>query len=431
MDILLYLTELLQTRKTVGIVGLGTLYKKKSPGKYDAQQHSFVPPSYSLAFTSEIKEDEELASYISQKRNITTDAANYFIGEFAERIQAELADNNEANLAPLGKLQSINGEITLVADEAQNVGFEFYGLPVVAETTEDTLKSEPFTTPKEDNLLEEIEEENKLEEENPGQETEEDIEENVLLNDEQEVYDEISELQPQEKTYHHLNDLPPVIETVEDQEIEAVEERQPEIISTPSVSNTQGDEQFYKSTTPSSTYVEEEEEPKKGMPFFMKFLIALLIIVALGAIVYFVNPQFFNNYFNKNFGGKQDQVVSTIPNDSLVNQPDTNKADSIAKNNDLVKLNVDTVAKPKVDSSSVLTYEVLVSAVATDKKANKIIANLAKEGVKAKKIKLSKTMINISAGTFLTEYAAKVYRDSLRIALKNQGIYIQPIKPKK
>ncbi|RZL46026.1 MAG: hypothetical protein EOO93_26445, partial [Pedobacter sp.] len=178
MDILLYLTELLQTRKTVGIVGLGTLYKKKSPGKYDAQQHSFVPPSYSLAFTSEIKEDEELASYISEKRNITTDAANYFIGEFAERIQAELADNNEANLAPLGKLQSINGEITLVADEAQNVGFEFYGLPVVAETTEDTLKSEPSTR-KEDDLLEEIEEENKLEEENPGQETEEDIEENV------------------------------------------------------------------------------------------------------------------------------------------------------------------------------------------------------------------------------------------------------------
>ena len=65
MDILLYLSELLETRKTVGIVGLGTLYKKKSPGKYDAEKHAFIPPSYSLAFSSEIKEQEELANFIS------------------------------------------------------------------------------------------------------------------------------------------------------------------------------------------------------------------------------------------------------------------------------------------------------------------------------------------------------------------------------
>jgi len=77
MDILLYLTELLQTRKNVGVAGLGTFYKKKSPGKYDAEKHAFLPPSFTLAFTTEVKESEELSSYISGKRNISTESANY------------------------------------------------------------------------------------------------------------------------------------------------------------------------------------------------------------------------------------------------------------------------------------------------------------------------------------------------------------------
>ncbi|RZJ63854.1 MAG: SPOR domain-containing protein, partial [Flavobacterium sp.] len=142
-------------------------------------------------------------------------------------------------------------------------------------------------------------------------------------------------------------------------------------------------------------------------------------------------PNFFNNYFNKNFGDKQEQVIAPVLADSLSKTIDTIAVDTLAQNNDLIKLSTDSITKPKIDSSAVTTYEVLVSAIATEKKANRIIANLAKEGVQAKKIKLSKTMINISAGTFLTEYEAKLYRDSLRVVLKNQGIYIQPIKPKK
>lgn len=407
MDILLYLSELLETRKTVGIVGLGTLYKKKSAGKYDAEKHAFIPPSYSLAFTTEVREQEELASYISQKRNITIDSANYYIGEFAERIQNELADQQEANFAPIGQLKLVNDEITLISDQKSNIGFEFYGLPEIAEAQKDPTATIHPTDDVEENMLQEIEEENRLEEENPGQE----IEENVLANDEQEIYEEIAEVQQQEKTYHHLNDSPPIIETVEKEEkIEPVEEV---IVTQQEVD-----------------YDVEEEETKAGMPFFMKFLIAFLIIVALGAIVYFINPQFFNNYFNKNFDGKPEQVVPTTPNDSLTNQLDTNTTDTLALNNDLVKLNKDTVTTNAIDSSKVIIYEVLVSAVATEKKANKIIANLNKEGVAAKKIKLSRTMINISAGSFLTEWQARNYRDSLRIKLKNQGIYIQPIKPK-
>ena len=409
MDILLYLVELLKTRKAVGVAGLGTFYKQKSPGRYDAAQHAFIPPTYTLAFTKKIKEQEELPSYISSERNITLQSANYFISEFAERIQNELADKQEADLGELGKLIYSNNEIQFVPIERNSVGFDFYGLPKVNEIENDTSISQS-SKHLEENILEEIVEENKLEEENPGQETE--PEENVLLNDEQEVYDEISEVKNIPVTYHQLNDNPPVIETVE---------KEPEIV------------EEVTETTPVNVVEpqhEEEEESKTGLPFFVKFLIAILVIIALGAIIYFINPNFFNNYFNKNFGNRE-QVTAPIMADSVTNSVDTTAVDSLAQNNDLIKLGTDSVTKPKIDSTAITTFEVLVSAVATEKKANKIIANLAKEGVQAKKIKLSKTMINISAGTFLTEYEAKLYRDSLRVVLKNQGIYIQPIKPKK
>jgi hypothetical protein len=401
MDILLYLTELLQTRKTVGIAGLGTLYKKKSPGKYDADKHAFVPPSYTIAFTTEIKEQEELANFISNKRNITTDSANYYIGEFAEKIHAELADKYEVDLEPIGKLKLVNDELTFIPEQESSFGFEFYGLPTLTEInpeTEEKDDSAPIGEI-EENTIEEIEEENRLEEENPGQETTDNL-------DEQEVYDEIAEVESPVEI-HEENNTPPIIETTE------AEEKEEEI------QNEVSNEEF----------IEEETEPKKGLPFIMKFLMVLLVIIAAGAIAYFINPPFFEKYIRNNFEGKQVKNVPTVPNDSLTNKVDSSQIDSPAKNNNLVNLTTDS-ATTTIDSSKVMIYEVLVSAVATEKKANKIIANLATQGVNAKKIKLSKTMINISAGSFLTNEEALKYRDSLRTKLRNPGIYIQPIKPK-
>ncbi|WP_316768577.1 hypothetical protein [Pedobacter frigiditerrae] len=409
MDILLYLTELLQTRKTVGIVGLGTLYKKKSPGKYDVEKHAFVPPTYTIAFITEIKEEEELANYISSKRNITSDSANYYIGEFAERIQSQLAENQEADLGSFGKLKYVNDELLLVGAQEANFGNEFYGLPTLTEITpeeEITPKEALIPETVETEYLEEIEEENKLEEENPGQETIDEIEENVLLHDEQETFEEIAEAENRPtEVFENTFITPPVIETVESEEKE-----EPEIVGQDEIEE---------------EYV-EEEEPKKGMPFLIKVLIILLVIIAAGAVAYFINPPFFDKYL-KNFEGKHDKNIPVAPIDSLSNKTDSLTADSLAKANAMVKLTVDT---PAVDSSKVTVYEILVSAVATDKKANKIIANLAKNGVPAKKIKLSKTMINISAGSFLKEADAKILRDSLRKKLNNEGIYIQPVLPK-
>ena len=79
MDILSYLDELIKTRKAVGIPGLGSFYKKKSPGRYDAASHSFVPPTYVLEFTTDVKEEKLLRDFVSKNAHVDPDAAVYHI----------------------------------------------------------------------------------------------------------------------------------------------------------------------------------------------------------------------------------------------------------------------------------------------------------------------------------------------------------------
>ncbi|WP_199141174.1 hypothetical protein [Pedobacter sp. ASV12] len=435
MDILLYLTELLQTRKTVGIVGLGTLYKKKTPGKYDATQHAFIPPSYTLAFTTELKEQEELANFISLRRNISIESSNYFIGEFAEQLQAKLHDHQEADLEPIGKLKLVNGEIVFEPEAESSFGFEFYGLPTLADLKQQDVA--PAETLVQADDLAQIEEENRLEEENPGDGTTDQplahietvvddsevgagasVQENNIEaeSDEQSVQEEIAAVTPPA----YIREEEQTTETVR----EPVTVDEAPKIETVEVADKQAEVQF--APNQHTEVYTEEEEPKKGMPFFMKILIILLVIIALGAIAYFINPVFFNRYLKKNFEGAHDQNVPSAPLDTLKKQVDTAKADSLAKNNALVTLGKDSVA---IDSN-VMVYEVLIASVKTDKVADKIIANLATRKITGKKVRLSKTRINISAGTFTNPVLAKKYEDSLQKALKDPGIYTQSIKLK-
>jgi nucleoid DNA-binding protein len=134
MDIVQYLIELLKTRKQVGIEGLGTLYKKKIPGRYDAETHSFLPPSYDLNFTQDILEEYNLIEFIHSKRGISPDAAKYFISQFVAEVLNKL-ETGEFQFENLGKLEkNEDGSIVFHQNEGIETGFEFFALPsVVAE----------------------------------------------------------------------------------------------------------------------------------------------------------------------------------------------------------------------------------------------------------------------------------------------------------
>ena len=136
MDVLSYLSELVQTRKAVGISGLGTVFKKKLPGRFDAATHSFVPPSYTLDFTTEVREETILPDYIAKKRNISVETASYFINEFSSETLMELDTYKIANLGSLGKLVKKDEQLHFEPAATVNFGFDFYGLPAVKEEQE-------------------------------------------------------------------------------------------------------------------------------------------------------------------------------------------------------------------------------------------------------------------------------------------------------
>jgi len=136
MDMLAYLTELIKTRKEVGIPGLGTIYKKKSPGRYDAETHSFLPPSYVLDFSSEEREQTLLIDHICKKRNISPDAATYYVDQFSDEIKKQLEEHKEASLYPLGTLYGAPDTLSFKPVNDQNFGFDFYGLPPVKEAAD-------------------------------------------------------------------------------------------------------------------------------------------------------------------------------------------------------------------------------------------------------------------------------------------------------
>lgn len=142
MDILQYLIELLKTRKQIGIEGLGTFYKKKTPGRYDAETHSFLPPSYALEFSSDVLEHTNLSQYIQTKRGISEDSAKYFISQFVGEVHKGL-QNGEYLLENLGSLQQTGNQLVFTANQNINIGFDFFALPTV---TANVQQAEPTPT---------------------------------------------------------------------------------------------------------------------------------------------------------------------------------------------------------------------------------------------------------------------------------------------
>lgn len=386
MDILLYLTELLNSHKTIGIDGLGTLYKRKSPGKYDAEKHSFIPPNFLIEFTTEVKDPKWLALQISEKKNISVESASYDIATFVEKIHAQLAEQQEVDLPGLGKLQLVNDDIIFLANKENNFGFEFYGLPTLPEVSE-TGKLQNRT----ESNLEEITQENVLEEENPGQ------------------------------NLNHDQDL---VIAQSNEPLTNIEEAVIKEIKVEPITITP------QSYTPN--FDDEDDDYDKPMgkraKTIIKTIVTFLVILVIIALAYFFNPQFFDDKIQSFFGDTTEPISTIKPEDSTIIKLDTTSlADTTTNKNDLVTLAKDT---PAIDSSKIIIYEVIGSAEKSKKRIEQFIQNMSKKGIIAKPLKsMPGKLTKISLGSFTDYNLAKKHQDSLKKNLNNPEIYIQSIKP--
>lgn len=445
MDILSYLTTLIKTHKEVGIPGLGTIYKMKSPGRYDTNTHSFLPPSYTLNFTSDLKEQTLLTELISKKKNITVDSATYFVEQFSQNILDELSGHQESDFGDLGTFSTTSGSLTFIPKQDSNLGFDFYGLPML-KTEPDTNKVEIF----EEEPIKDVEQpqvtEEQLELENNNADlrdgTEEEIDEvldipaenDVLIshldstelpvaeqetqNDEQPVYEEIAEVSSPVEIQQ--NQPAPVIETPENIN---------EYIEPAKVIETPGETVHF-----TLDYTDQE---KTGMPAYLKIIIALIVLVLLAGIAYLAKPELFDGLFKKSV----NQPVIMTDNTRVIKDMEKVKidsiqlADSIRKSNERAILAADSAKDSiAIKKSSPLaitaevTYEVIAASLLNQKEADNFLADMKKKGIPAKVADMPGRRVKISIGSFNDEETAKKELEVLKKTTKIPGIYIYKVR---
>ncbi|WP_316805567.1 SPOR domain-containing protein [Pedobacter nototheniae] len=479
MDILSYLLELLQQSKEVGITGLGTFYKKKFPGRYDKEKQSFLPPAYALQFTKELKEENALATFISSKRNISVESAQYYIDQFVVETNEKLELAHEANFENLGRLFYTEHEgLTFEAEKNINYGSEFFGLPSLAEADTKIQKTAdlPISSLTEDDVYEEIAEAPAANENHNPTEIVPQIE-NVELD---EVNDDLKNtLKHSEKSAENEIEVPESIkeqheehpdrfghkpESEEDHlqatSPEPIEEHVEEIpVSEVEVPKTYINlhEELPKEEivheAPAFIKEQHAEHPnrfghdpinpeyaKQRMATWLKVLIAVIILIIIVGVTYYIKPDLFGQ--SKTV---ETQPAATIDTNKVVIDSAKFKRDSIAKTDSILKANqvnaaktvkTDTTKKAKTPVSAVapipnagpVTFEVIGTSVKTTKRAEQFVQSMKKHGIAAKIITgMPGKLIKVSLGSFKTEAEAKAQKQILAEKTNIIGLYIQQI----
>lgn len=484
MDILSYLSELIQTRKSVGILGLGTVYKKKSPGRYDAETHSFIPPSFTLDFTPEVKEEVLLAAYISKSRNVSVDTATYFINDFSSAVLQQLNDHQQASLGTLGKLFRTDDQLRFEPADKLNYGFDFFGLPTVKAEREDVAQEIILETPNveepEQRLSSgyEIEE---VQEEPATEESTKNIQEAESLAA-QEAAATIGSADQASDTWNETNNVTP--ESVSSAETLPVAQ-EPLLPETPvhpvqetipvQEKDPKKDEQqlraeiealnFYRSNSPvtkttvheseeviwhikdtlpamatppatlpaDSVYEPQEEEVKKRSPL-LTIIIVVFILALIVVGTYLLKPELFSQFIGKTPVSSSKTIapaIQPVVTDSLTSSS-TPKQDSLKKpaaTKSAAKDSAKTVAvKPIVPvqvKDTVITYEIIGASMHDQKEADNFIAQMKKSGIEAKVVtNMAGKRLKMSIATLKDEKSAQLELDRLSKKLKIPGIYI-------
>lgn len=410
MDISSYLAELIQKHKEVGVPNLGTFFKKKLPGRYDASSHAFLPPSYQLAYKPEVTERELLSAYIAGKEQLSMESANFHVEKFGQRILEALTRQEEVDLHPLGKFSYSNEQVLFQPEKDLPLGFEFFGLPTVAEATpliEETPAIEETPTVEDTPALQAVIEENQLEEENPGNLPEEPIYQSP---------ETLQEGARQEEQKVPAQQVPPA-------------------------------KPFY--VEPVNYTIHEQQETKRGVPPYITAIIIVLAITAgiLALVIFY--PKLTDGF--KDGWNAADAKKNTLVKDSTMNNTNpTSAADSIAVDSVLTQtdgLSKDTTAKvpvattqpkpaepatantaaaPAVKPTGPVTYEVIGSSVYGEEEAERFIKAMKKKwGINAKIVsQLPGKKKKISVASYKDEKTARAERARLEEKLQIPGLYI-------
>jgi nucleoid DNA-binding protein len=429
MEILQYIAELVQSQREVGITGLGTIYKKKSPGRYDTATQSFLPPSYTVAFKTALTGQELLVTRIASANNISEEQAQEAIYSFVAEIRQQLTDQGRADFAPIGTLTLINGEIAITAQENFSAGYDFFGLP--------KFESEALNEPE---PIIQVEEVNNTPESNepipdPTDEPIIELEQEAAREQESFTTPEAEQEFIPTKTEEFIPQVEEeiILDNLMEEENPGKETYEPQLIEVP-----------IPPAESSIKYTIQEQPAVKSDALFLKVFLTLLGLVIIGAIAYLLYPRTAEQ--------KAEPAAKLVDSTEIKRDSLTNLARSKAVSDSIAREDSTSKEKPAADtavatpvatvpttaatktaiapakravSDVATTYEIIGASVLNEKEANWFITQMKRNGITAKIVRdIPGKRLKMSIATLQDEQSAKAERDRLEKKLAIKGIYI-------
>jgi hypothetical protein len=147
MDVAYYLSELLGQIGEVNVPGLGSFAQTRLDGYYDNQDATFYPPGHKIDFHQQFLDDDVLAKYIAQKKNISLASSKYFTEKYINTLKQD-ALLRDVPLADLGWLHMEQSMVIFKPADALANDPAFYGFPnIKLEKTGSPTYTEPVTEP--------------------------------------------------------------------------------------------------------------------------------------------------------------------------------------------------------------------------------------------------------------------------------------------
>jgi len=368
MDLAVYISELLGLQGEVSLPGLGCFAQIRINGYYNEQENKFYPPVHEVSFDPKHKEDENLAKFISAKKNISLASSKYFIDKYVAGIKQQLSTRN-VEIAGLGFLYINGAVLAFKVDTSKTSDPSFYGFQPVDIPEPQQKPVEIYPPP--------VEEEVKPKEETPVKPIEE------------------VPIKPAEEKI--VKPEPTVIE-------KTVEERETE-------------EEVY-------------EEPRSTRGSLWITLLLILIIVLLAVMgLYKYKPEWFNLQEKKQtfVAVKSDTTTNAATDTSkTITSPDsTTKPAAQPVATDQNAKSVDTIQSVHWEVIGAAFEARKAAEIAIKSYEEKGISAKIATDVPGK-------LIKITFGTYYSEEEAeKAKRDLLKTGKVDKGIYTLKINPKK
>jgi len=128
MNIVKYIIEILKENERVIVPGLGSFFIEYKASTIHPVDHSFLPPSKSIAFDSTLTDDDLLVRTISEQEQISTTVALNYIKNFSDSLLSDIQKGKMAGIEGLGVFSISDDHQIVFVPETNRFSDEEFGL---------------------------------------------------------------------------------------------------------------------------------------------------------------------------------------------------------------------------------------------------------------------------------------------------------------